>query len=209
MVSRVGTSLGGITLSLTLYFLASAAATAQPLNQLVEGCAGCHGEKGASPHEKIPIIGGLSAFYIEEQLNAYRKARPCETVEYPEGPKKGESTDMCQVAKELTEDQIAELAEYYDQQPFVPADQEHDAALASKGAQIHQRNCEKCHSEGGSLAFDDAGILAGQWKPYLELSFKEYRAGERWMPEKMEPKIKALSDDDVQALLEYYASGGS
>lgn len=207
MLSRAGTSLASLGLSLTLYFWA-AAAPAGSLHQIVDGCAGCHGEKGASTHEKIPTIGGLSAFYIEEQLIAYRKERPCETVEYPEGPQKGESTDMCQVAKDLTESQIAELAEYYEQLPFVPAEQEYDAGLASTGAKIHQRNCEKCHSEGGSLAFDDAGILAGQWKPYLRQSFEEYRTGERWMPEKMEPKMKALSDTDVEALLEYYAGGG-
>lgn len=218
MIVRIETSLCQIgfayTLALALalawgiFTLPARAEADGDFEKIVQECAACHGEKGASTHEDIPIIGGMSAFYIEEQLRAYQKERPCEEVKYPDGPKKGETTDMCKVAEDLTEDRIIELSEYYDGQPFVPAKQEYDADLAAKGARIHERNCGKCHSEGGSLAFDDAGILAGQWKAYLRQSFKEYCTGDRWQPEKMEPKIGELSDADIQALIEYYASEG-
>jgi sulfide dehydrogenase cytochrome subunit len=32
---------------------------------------------------------------------------------------------------------------------------------AAKGKAIHACACDKCHTEGGSVVEDDAGILAG------------------------------------------------
>lgn len=174
---------------------------------ILEDCQTCHGKDGASTHEEIPVIGGMSAFYIEEQLRAYQeKRRPCGEIEYPAGPEKGEKGDMCKEVKDLNEDQVAEIAAYFADKPFVVPEQEPDAALAGKGKSVHETNCRKCHTEGGGLAFDDAGILAGQWRAYLNQAFKEYRSGDRWMPEKMKPKIDELSDADIEALVEFYAS---
>jgi len=88
----------------------------------------------------------------------------------------------------------------------VRATQKFDPALAKKGKALHERGCEKCHSEGGSLASDDSGILAGQWMPYLTESFKQYSSGKRPMPEKMKPKMQKLDQADVDALVHYYGS---
>ena len=71
--------------------------------------------------------------------------------------------------------------------------------------------CEDCHGkkgneDGGSSADDDAGILAGQWMPYLEDQFKEYASDKRPMPKKMKPKMEKLTDDDIKALIHYYGS---
>jgi sulfide dehydrogenase cytochrome subunit len=71
---------------------------------------------------------------------------------------------------------------------------------------IHDRQCEKCHEDGGASAADDAGILAGQWTPYLRQVFEHYSAGERDMPKKMEPKYEKLDAAELEALLHYYAS---
>ncbi|MDE2461976.1 MAG: cytochrome c4, partial [Gammaproteobacteria bacterium] len=62
------------------------------------------------------------------------------------------------------------------------------------------------HTNGGSVADDDAGILAGQWSPYLQQAFQEYQSGNRVMPDQMKPKIDALRTDQVNALIQYYAS---
>lgn len=207
---RIGSYLSRVAVYLTLGLLASTAwaESSGDIQGLIDDCAACHGDKGASTNEEFPIIGGMSAFYLEEQLLAYQKERPCEQVAYPDGPREGETTDMCEVAKALTEEQIQELAAYYAEQAFVPADQEYDPELAAEGASLYEHHCKKCHSRGGSLAFDDAGILAGQWRHYLEKTFQEYRAKARWQPEKMEPKMDALSDEDVKALIEYFISQG-
>lgn len=175
--------------------------------EIIDSCEHCHGEGGASEHGAIPVIGGMSAFYLEEQLRAYQNdSRPCQEVEYPAGPKKGELDDMCEEVEGLDDDQIADIALYFDEQPFVVPDQKVDGALAAKGEEIHDSKCSKCHSEGGGLSWDDAGILAGQWRPYLEATFEQYMSGERWQPEKMKPKMDELSESDVDALIEFYVS---
>jgi sulfide dehydrogenase cytochrome subunit len=71
---------------------------------------------------------------------------------------------------------------------------------------LHKKNCAKCHDENGSLADDDAGILASQWAPYLKYSLMDTHAGTRSMPKKMTKKVKALSDADIDALVHFYAS---
>ena len=48
--------------------------------------------------------------------------------------------------------------------------------------------------------------MTGQWKPYLEQQFKEFKTGKRQIPELMKLKINKLNDDDIKALIEYFAS---
>ena len=83
-----------------------------------------------------------------------------------------------------------------------------DAALAAKGKSAFDDSCDKCHSEGGSVAGDDAGLIAGQGKPYLEAQFKQFDDGSRSMPKKMKKKYEALSGEDKAAIIEFLAGGG-
>jgi sulfide dehydrogenase cytochrome subunit len=140
-------------------------------------------------------------------MTAYKdQERPCPEHTVPSGPKKGQKTDMCRVTKELTEADIKGLADYFADKKFVSAKQSFDAAKAQRGKQVHDRLCEKCHSEGGTEPDEETGRLAGQWKPYLELSLKQFMKNERAAPKKMKPKIEALSDSDAEALAHFYAS---
>ncbi len=174
---------------------------------LTAPCEDCHGKDGASQESKIPIIGGMSAAYISDALTTYQeKSRPCPDVKYPAGEHKGETTSMCKSTENLSEEDIGLIADHYAGKPFVRAKQTFDADLAALGKGIHDLNCKKCHEDGGSSSDDDAGIMAGQWMPYLEEQFKEYVSGKRPMTEKMQPKIEKLSADDIKALVQYYGS---
>ena len=106
----------------------------------------------------------------------------------------------------LSDEMIDEVAAYYAGLPFVAAKQDFDASLAEAGKAVHDAECDRCHSEGGANPDDEASILAGQTIGYLTDTMAEYRAGEREQPKKMEEKVNALSDDDVKALVHYYAS---
>jgi sulfide dehydrogenase cytochrome subunit len=182
-------------------------AWAADVNKLAEGCANCHGKDGASTESDIPIIGGFSAVVLSDNLTAYKKKeRPCPETKYRSGDKKGQKTDMCQVAKDLSEADIKQLAQHFAGKKFVRAKQKFDPALAKKGKETHERSCEKCHSEGGSLASDDAGMMAGQWMPYLKEQFKDFKAGKRPMPKKMKPKMEKLDQAEIDALVNYYGS---
>jgi sulfide dehydrogenase cytochrome subunit len=180
---------------------------AADVGKLVEDCANCHGKDGASTESTIPIIGGMSEFYLSESMAIYQdKDRPCVEAEYPAGEHKGSKTDMCKIAAELSKADVEAISGFYASKPFVPAKQAFDAEKAARGKQLHESACEKCHEDGGSSPDDDAGILAGQWMHYLEHTFKAYSAGERAMTKKMQPKYEKLDDGEKQDLLHYYAS---
>jgi sulfide dehydrogenase cytochrome subunit len=195
-----------LAISLTLGLFASAA-MAGDLETIVADCNGCHGDDGVSQWTDVPTIAGVPEFVHSDALYVFRdEARPCSESEYKQGDTSKPATTMCAVTADLSDDMIDEIAAYYAALPFVPAKQDFDAALAEAGKAIHEAECDRCHSEGGSNPEDEAGILAGNMMGYLEATMAEYRSGEREQPKKMEEKVNALSDDDVKALLHYYAS---
>ena len=195
-----------IAISLTLGLFASVAMAAD-LDAVVADCNSCHGDGGVSQSTDVPTIAGIPEFVHADALYIFRdEARPCTETEYKQGDKSGSSTTMCAVTADLSDDMIDELAAHYAALPFVPAKQDFDAALAEAGKAVHEAECDRCHSEGGSNPEDEASILAGQQMGYLKDTFAEYSAGEREQPKKMEEKLSALSEDDVKALVHYYAS---
>lgn len=202
-VTGLAIAAGAALFSLTL----ATAAVAADVNKLVENCANCHGKNGVSTESDVPIIAGLSAPYLSDNLDAYKKkVRPCPESKYESGDKKGQKTDMCRIAKDLSEADIKQVSQHFAGKKFVRPQQKFDPVLAAKGKQIHERSCDKCHAEGGSLASDDGGILAGQWMPYLDATFKEYHSGKRIAPKKMQPKMEKLEQADFDALVNYYGS---
>ncbi len=198
-----------MTLRLTLVLTAFLAAPVlgQDIDALVNDCNGCHGADGVSQWGDMPTIAGIDAFTHSDALYVYRDGdRPCAESEYRMGDTSRAATTMCAVAADLDDDQIEALAEHYSAKSFVAASQEFDAALAEQGAAIHKAECDRCHSDGGSNVEDEASILAGQWMPYLRQAFADYASGERPQDRKMQEKMDPLSADDVEALLNYYAS---
>ena len=168
-----------------------------------ETCNECHGVASMGAEHGVPNIAGLSEFYHADQLYFYQEGeRPCVDIEAPDGT----TTNMCEIVADMSEDDMGAIAAHYAEMPFEPAQQAFDTALAAKGQEIHDRDCERCHTEGGANIDDDAGILAGQWMPYMDMVFKMYMSGERAQDDQMKKKMDPLSEDDLTALLHYYAS---
>jgi sulfide dehydrogenase cytochrome subunit len=188
-------------------FSLASAAWAADVDKLVESCANCHGKDGVSTESDVPTIAGYSSDTLANNLTAFKKnERPCPETKIRAGEKKGTKTDMCKSVKDLSDGDIKQVADHYSGKKFVRATQKFDPALAKKGKAIHDANCEKCHAEGGSVAKDDAGILAGQWMPYLEETFKQYSSDKRPQPKKMKPKMDKLDKAAIDALINYYGS---
>ncbi len=180
---------------------------AADLDALMQGCNDCHGDNGVSKWSDVPTIAGLAAIVHEDALYIYQdEARPCAESKYRQGDTSRPATTMCALAAELSEDDIAELAEAYAELPYVPAKQTFDAGLAAAGEAIHNAECDKCHSEAGMNADDEAGFLGGQQMGYLRNMFAQYLDGSREQPGKMKEKIDALSADDIEALVHFYGS---
>ena len=191
----------------TALIMAAADVQAAGVNDLVEVCSHCHGKAGASKESDVPIIGGYSTEFLRNNLEAYQtKDRDCPSTKFRSGPKKGKKSSMCEVVKDLSEDDISQIAAYFAKQKFVRAKQKFDANLAKKGKQIHDQYCEKCHSEGGTVSEDDAGMPAGQWTPYLRQAFKEFAEGKRPIAKKMKAKMDEVDKAGIEALIQYYAS---
>ena len=198
-------SLISLAISLTLGLFVAAPAVAD-LDAIVENCNGCHGDDGVSQWTDVPTIAGVPEFVQSDAMYFFRDGdRPCSEVNYKQGDTSRTAT-MCDAVADLADEEIDEVAAHYAGLPFVAAKQDFDADLAAAGKAVHEEQCDRCHSEGGSNPEDEAGILAGQWMGYLEATFAEYASGDREQPKKMEEKLSALSADDVKALVHYYAS---
>lgn len=167
--------------------------SAVSVHEPAEQCVTCHGKDGVSVIPTMPVIAGYSKAYMISALTAYK-------LDERSAPSMGV------FAKNMKDHEIATDAEFFATKTFVPRKQEFDAEKAKAGEKIHASHCNKCHQDGGRVADDDAGILGGQWMPYLRHVFEEYQSGKRPMPENMKAKIEKLSQADIEALIHYYGS---
>lgn len=192
---------------LSVLILGMPALASADVDALMENCNGCHGDNGVSQWSDVPTIAGLAEFVHVDALFIYQdEARPCAESEYRQGDTSRPATTMCAIAADLSEDDIDELAAAYAELPYVKATQEFDAAKAAEGLAIHDKQCDKCHSEAGTNPEDEAGMLGGQQMGYLRDTFAAYADGSREQPGKMQEKMEPLSADDVEALVHYYGS---
>ena len=164
---------------------------------LANTCAGCHGTFGSSVGPASPTIAGISRDYFIETMMAYKEAqRP--------------STIMTRIAKGYTEQEIQLMADYFSKQKIVRFDQAYDAKKAKRGKKLHKKYCSKCHEESGGYAEDDAGILAGQWAPFLQFTLTDFLTGDRAMDVKkkqqLDKLIKQQGNAGVEQLIQFYAS---
>lgn len=189
--------LQGIFIASSVVLAGSVFAEIPSAAMLGNTCAGCHGTHGSSHGPATPSIAGISSEYFIEAMKAYKNGERPATI-------------MDRIAKGYTEEEVKLMAEFFSKQKMERQPQEVDAAMAKTGMKLHEKYCEKCHSDGGSSTDDDAGILAGQWTPYLHYTMNDFLDGKREMPKKMKKKVEQLQgkggDDAINALIQYYGS---
>ena len=178
-------------------FSSSAAAETPSATMLAYTCAGCHGTNGSSVGPASPTIAGMSADYFIETMLAYKNnTRP--------------STIMSRIAKGYTDEEIQLMANFFSKQEVVRYAQEHDSKKAQRGKKLHKKYCNKCHEESGALPEDDAGILAGQWAPFLEFTLTDFLNSSRSMSVKkkqqLDKLVKQQGNAGVEELIQFYAS---
>jgi sulfide dehydrogenase cytochrome subunit len=162
-------------------------------------CAGCHGTNGISNGPAAPSLAGIDYDYMVESMKQFQAG-------------KRNSTIMKRIAKGYDDADIEAMSKYFSEKKFVMASQKYDADAAKRGKKLHQKFCKNCHGDTGISedTDDDSGVLAGQWKPYLNYTFADYKGGEREMGKKMKKKFKSLhkkaGDKGVADLIEFYAS---
>jgi sulfide dehydrogenase cytochrome subunit len=171
---------------------------------MADTCAGCHGTNGKSVGPASPNLAGISEAYFIESMEGFKKLPKDKghAIEEEARP----ATIMNRIAKGYTDEQIEQMGAYFAKLPVYKAKVPHDAEKAKSGAAIYDKACAKCHDENGALPDDDAGILAGQWLPWLQNSMADYQSGHREMPKKMKKQVEKLSDAEIESVLNFFAS---
>jgi len=183
-----------------MWLFCSLPATAIAEAPATSDCVDCHGVDGlAAENLDAPIIAGMPAVHIEEAIYAYKDgARQCRYEPL-----------MCETVKHTGDERIADLAEHYSGLPRDASGEPFDSDLAAKGEQLHTRLCNGCHvpPDDPEVA-DKLGIpLHGQRGVYLRYALKSYMDGRREnLLDAMGEKLARVNDDDIEALVNYYAS---
>lgn len=134
-------------------------------------CIGCHnipGYQASFPEiHKVPMISGQGAKYIASALNAYKK-----------GERKHPT--MRSIAGSLTDQDVADLAAFYEQQgknaPVAAQTQALPQPSPEVAKLLQQGNCNSCHGANFSTPIDGTyPKIAGQHADYLLVALKAYK----------------------------------
>lgn len=177
---------GGLSISTSLW-----AAGPTPA-MLSNTCSACHGAFGQSVGPSIPTLAGQPAAFISDAMKKFKSGERPGTV-------------MGRIAKAYTDDDFNAMGEFFSKQKFVRYPQAVDAAKVAKGKDLHNQGCNICHQDNGREP-GIGGVIAGQWLEYLRITGNDFHAKKRPMPQMMAEKFASLSKDDVDALMQFYAS---
>jgi sulfide dehydrogenase cytochrome subunit len=162
---------------------------------LFSACYGCHGPGGVSQATHMPTISGLNFQYFYATMQAFKKDRRNSTV-------------MGRIAKGYKTSQLQRMALYFGGQPWTGRPGDFDPELAQSGRTLHQDHCEECHKQDGYFQDRETPPLAGQARGYLLYQMRDYRVAASAMPQPplMQERLEKLSDEELLALAEFYAS---
>jgi cytochrome c553 len=158
-----------------------------------EVCVECHGPKGNSTQGKYPILAGLSSRYIYLQLKDFKEGRRSDP-------------DMTPKAKDMSREDMFDLAAYFSAQKPVSTPFKPDPERAAKGkAKADETLCTMCHL-GGFLGQNEVPRVAGQQYDYIVKQLKDFKARHRTNDAgNMVSVASTLSDEDILNLANYLA----
>jgi cytochrome c553 len=158
-----------------------------------EVCVECHGSKGNSTQGKYPILAGQTSRYIYVQLRDFKEGRRT----HPE---------MTPKAKDLSREDMFDLAAYFSGQKPVTTPFKPDTERAAKGkAKADETLCTMCHL-GGFMGQNEVPRVAGQQYDYVVKQLKDFKARHRTNDGgNMVSVASTLSDEDIENLANYLA----
>ena len=181
----------------------------RPVPAVAAPCAACHGQRGeGNAAAGLPRLAGLPAAYQLRQLEAF-------------ADQTRQSAVMGPLAQSLSARERAELSDYDGSlgprsRPGSPLSAGRDRGLALRGRWSEEiPACVQCHGEDGGGIGDAFPPLVGQGATYLAAQLRGWQQGtRRGDPLGLMQRIaKALSDEDVRAVADYFgaipAGGGA
>lgn len=164
-------------------------------------CSVCHGRGGTTSSELFPHLAAEPAPYLINQLKAFRdKSRSDQNAQ----------RFMWGIASRLSDEDIQQLAAFYDSRPPVPSGKISDSSKYELGKDIFVNGhpakgvppCKVCHGEKGE-GKETTPRLGGQNEAYLIRQLKVFYGNERPAATAMHEIVKGLSESDVAAIAHY------
>ncbi len=226
LVIMAGMSLAGLALgqaehtSQSIGPSSNVAWTPQTLNLLRSGdptrgaslnleleCNSCHGGDGVAVTDIWPSVAGQPAGYTFKILKDYQDQKNSLT-------RRGQL--MAYLVEEMTDQDIVDLAAFYESQPLPPAQEFPESEEAKILVQLGDPNrlippCSVCHGNSAQGSFPDFSALAGQSPEYLTRVMLDFKSGMRANDVYSRMRLIAgrLTNEEIFALANYYATMGT
>lgn len=164
-------------------------------------CSICHGPGGTTSSELFPQLAGEPAPYFINQMKAFReKSRADENAR----------RFMWGISSRLSDEDIQQLAAFYESQPAVHPGKIKDSSKYEMGKNVFTNGhpekgvpaCKSCHGEKGE-GKEATPRLGGQNEAYLKRQLKVFYGNERPAATAMHEIVKGLSEEDVEAIAHY------
>ena len=142
---------------------------------LFRSCAFCHGQQAQGIEGgRFPRLAGMSDDYLIRQLKDFRAGR-----------RDNESMVIVGRIRSLSDEQIADLADYMAAIRLAKGDNPLDVATLpgdiNKGRKLYKRACRRCHGrKGRGKRRTGAPPLAGQYGEYLQAQIENFKVKERY-----------------------------
>ncbi len=169
-------------------------------------CAACHGADGNSPLTIYPKLAGQHEKYLEKQLKELKLGASS-------GGKQGRYDPvMSAMAMPLSDEDIADLAAYYDSMPISGNTTPEDVVAQGKvlytagDASRGLTACIACHGpRGNGTELSGFPKISGQHADYIKAQLEKFRSGTRAndMNEMMRDVAHKLTDADIDILSKY------
>jgi cytochrome c553 len=162
-------------------------------------CAGCHAVDGNSAVAANPKLAGLTAEYINKQLNNFKSGERKNPV-------------MGGIVASLSPQDMLNLAAYFSAQQAKPGTSK-DQELALVGQKIYRGGvqgagvpaCASCHGPQGKGIPTQFPRLAGQHSDYIYTQLNDFRIGTRAndAAKMMRSIAQKMTDADMKAVAAY------
>ena len=155
-------------------------------------CVSCHAST-ATIHSTLPLLEGQPKAAFLAQWRDFRDGRRTAPV-------------MVNLAQELTEREVDDLADYY--AALTPAPRADAVGNEVGRALIDRLNCAGCHGAGLKGTDVGAARLAGQKARYTAWALQSMRAGTRAHggAARPDPVLAPLSNAEIEAVAAHLAS---